>query len=503
MKKLKIKTEKLPQDIVRSAWVLAFGALAPMLDSTMVNIAINKLQIDLNTSLNMIQWAITGYVLALAVAIPVCGFFVNHFNGKIVLQVATIAFGLFSMFSGLAWNIQSFIFFRAIQGFSAGFLTLLMSTLLMKIAPKDKLGQLIAVVSTPLILGPIIGPVLGGLLVQYADWHWIFFVNIPIVVITVLLNLFFLQDFDPMNPESRLDWIGTLLLALGSTGLIYGLMKGSDNASHFFNSPMLLFSSLGLLVFIIYGIYNHLKDNETVLPLHFFKVKNFTAANIAVFLAGIASNGPMLLLPLFFQNTRSLSTIEAALMLIPQGIGMLIARPLLGKAIDRFGARPVVLVSLFITLLGTFPLVIAGDSTNLYWIGLVLFVRGIGVGGLIMPMMTDIFIGLKSKDIAAASVGNRIIQNLGSSFGSAIISAVVTSVITSQLAGQVTNSLNKLMNSTSTNSLPFTAIKVRALAQASKIVTLHAYQSGFAVSCFVLVLIIFPTFFLSSKLNTK
>ncbi|PCS01253.1 permease of the major facilitator superfamily [Lactococcus fujiensis JCM 16395] len=140
MKKLKIKTEKLPQDIVRSAWVLAFGALAPMLDSTMVNIAINKLQIDLNTSLNMIQWAITGYVLALAVAIPVCGFFVNHFNGKIVLQVATIAFGLFSMFSGLAWNIQSFIFFRAIQGFSAGFVTLLMSTLLMKIAPKDKLG---------------------------------------------------------------------------------------------------------------------------------------------------------------------------------------------------------------------------------------------------------------------------------------------------------------------------------------------------------------------------
>lgn len=156
----------------------------------------------------------------------------------------------------------------------------------------------------------------------------------------------------------------------------------------------------------------------------------------------------MLLLPLFFQNTKGFTAIEAGLMLIPQGLGMMATRPLIGKMIDRLGARPVVLVSIAISLLGTVPFIFVQENTNLIWLGLVLFIRGMGIGGLQMPMMTDIFIGLDKQDIPGASVGQRIIQNVGSSFGSAVISAVVTAVVTSEIAGQMTTKLHQLASST-------------------------------------------------------
>lgn len=499
-KSKKNEKEKLPKELTRNAWILVVGAIAPMLDSTMVNIAINKLQSDLHTSLDMIQWGITGYVLALAVAVPVCGYVVNHIDGKKVMQWSLLSFGLFSFLSGIAWNIDSFIIFRAVQGFPAGFITLLMTTLLMQITPPDKLGQLMAVVSTPIILGPIIGPVLGGAIVSGANWHWIFYVNIPVVIIAVLLNHFYLSSFKPFNPKAKLDWFGTLLLAGGSVGLIYGMMKGSTNAKNFFNSQMITFVIIGLALFVIYGIYNRIRKNNTVLPLRFFKSKNFTAANIGIFLAGIASNGPMLLLPLFFQNTKGFTAVEAGLMLIPQGLGMMMTRPLIGKMIDRMGARPVVLVSLATSLLGTIPFIFVHENTNLIWLGLVLFVRGMGIGGLQMPMMTDIFIGLDKQDIPGASVGQRIIQNVGSSFGSAVISAVVTAVVTSEIAGQMTTKLHQLA-AMHTNLTP--TVIARAKTSVEKAVTLNGYQLGFLVSSIVLIVIAIPAMFLSQKKVNK
>lgn len=512
MAKEKKTKEKLPKSLTTPAWILAIGAIAPMLDSTMVNITINKIQHDMHTSLNMIQWAITGYVLALAVAVPVCGYLVNHFDGKRILQFSTIGFGVTSVLSGLSWNIDSFITFRALQGLSAGMITLLMTTLLMKITPPDKLGQLMAVISTPIILGPILGPVLGGVIVQYSNWHWIFFINVFVCIIAVALNMWKLPKFEPMNPESKFDWFGTLLLAGGSIGLIYGMMKGSENAKNFFNNQMLTFVGIGLALFVIYVIYNIIRHDDTVLPLRFFKNMHFSAANIAIFFAGIASNGPMLLLPLYFQNTRGFSVIDAGLILIPQGVGMLISRPIIGKMIDRYGARPSVLLSAAISLLGTIPFIFIQANSNLWWLGAVLFVRGLGVSGLLMPAMTDIFVGLDKKDIASASVGQRIIQNVGSSFGSAVVSAIVTAIVVSKnLSSKVTTYAKHLQthvvaHAAATHTAPsasaIAGIKTQAAAYGSRLLkeaTLNGYQMAFLLASIVLVVIAICALFMSSK----
>ncbi len=147
----------LPKEVLTAAWAIALGAIAPMLDSTMVNIAIGKLTKDFNTTLDTIQWSVTGYVLALAIAVPVSGWLMNKYNGKKIFIGSVIAFGVISVFAGMSRDVSSFIVFRLLQGFSAGIMTPLMSTLLVKTADPENLGKVMAIVSTPMIFGSILG----------------------------------------------------------------------------------------------------------------------------------------------------------------------------------------------------------------------------------------------------------------------------------------------------------------------------------------------------------
>jgi len=466
MSKDKTGGQGLPKEILAAAWAIALGAIAPMLDSTMVNIAIDKLTKDFHTTLDTIQWAITGYVLALAIAVPVSGWLMNKFNGKKIFVGAVIAFGVISVFAGISWDISSFIFFRLLQGFSAGIITPLMSTLLVKTAGPENLGKVMAIVSTPMIFGPILGPVIGGFIVQGASWHWIFFINIFIVLIAAPLMMKTIPDFEPFNKDSKLDILGIIDLSFMSAALIYGITKAADHAS-FNNSETILWVGIGLVLAVIYLIYNRIKKNQTVLPMNLFTHKSFLASSIGLFLANISVMGPMLILPLFFQTFRHFTAIEAALALIPQGIGMLVTRPMIGKMIDKIGAKYVVMVSLILSLIGSIPLIFITDKTSMIWISIILFIRGTSFGGIMLPLTSDAYTGLESKQLPEAGVGINIIENLGSSFGSAVIATTVATVIQgSQYT--ITNGLK-------------------------------GYHAGFLLSAIILAVIFIPSLFLTHK----
>ncbi|WP_178022082.1 DHA2 family efflux MFS transporter permease subunit [uncultured Paenibacillus sp.] len=462
------KERELPKEILVAAWAIALGAIAPMLDSTMVNIAIDVLIQDFHTTLDIIQWSITGYVLALAMAVPISGWLMNQFNGKKIFIGAVVAFGVISVFVGFSWNIFSFILFRLLQGFSAGIITTLMFTLLVKTAGPDYLGRVMAIVSTPMILGPILGPVLGGFIVQGASWHWIFFINVLIVLVAAPLMMRRIPDFEPFNKGSKLDVLGIACLSLMSAALIYGITKAADHAS--FNNPeTLLWVGIGLALAASYFAYNRSMKNQTVLPMNLFAHRSFLASSVGLFLANMAIMGPMLILPLFFQHFRHFTAIEAALALIPQGLGMLVTRPLIGKMIDRIGAKYVVMFSLVLSLIGSIPLIFITDRTSMVWISLVLFVRGTSVGGINLPLTSDAYTGLDDHQLPEAGVGINIIENLGASFGSAVIATVVATVVQG-LQPTVANGL-------------------------------IGYHAGFFVSTFVLILIFIPGLFLTHKRN--
>ncbi|MFT8361547.1 MAG: MDR family MFS transporter [Sporolactobacillus sp.] len=466
MTKIKDKEQRLPKEILTASWAIALGAIAPMLDSTMVTIAVHQLTRDFNATLAIVQWSITGYVLALAMAVPVSGWLMNQFNGKRIFIHAVIAFGVTSLLAGMSWNISSFIFFRLLQGFSAGIITPLMFTLLVKTAGQENLGRVMAIVSTPMIFGPILGPVIGGLIIQATSWHCIFFINVGVVLLAAPLMMKTIPEFTPFDKTSRLDFFGIIDLSAASAALIYGITQAASHGS-LTNRETVLWVGIGLSAAAIYVVYDRIRKSKTVLPMRLFTHKRFAAASFGLFLANAAIIGPMIIFPLFFQSFRHFTAIEAALALIPQGVGMLVTRPLIGRMIDQIGAKYVVIVSIILSLVGSIPLVLITAKTSMVWISILLFIRGTSVGGINLPLTSDAYTELADKELPEAGVGINIIENLGSSFGSAIIATAVAS----RAQGAHPIAANDL----------------------------NGYHAGFFISVLGLALLLIPSFFLTHK----
>ncbi|MNC09452.1 putative transport protein HsrA [compost metagenome] len=464
------KEDKIPKSLLTIALVLVLGAIAPMLDGTMVNIALNDFSMAFHASLDNIQWIVTGYVLATGIAVPFSGWLIQRFDGKKVYIAAQIVFLMGSITSGLSWNLTSMVVFRVIQGFGAGLIIPLLTTLLMQVSGQEKVGRLMSIVGLPIVLGPIVGPVIGGVLVDYLSWHWIFFVNVPVVFISLYFITTKLPSFPPANQQARLDWFGILILGAISVSLIYGITEAAHRAG-FNNTRTISFILVGAILTIIYAIYAAKNKKNVVVPLNLFRHRSFSGSFCGLFLAGIGTNGPMLLLPLFFQNVRNDSIILAALSLIPQGVGMLLARPLIGRMIDRIGAKIVVIISIAISLVGTIPFIWVDQNTNYWILAAVLLIRGIGVGGVTLPLMSDAYTGLTKMQIPQASIATRIIQNIGGAFGSAVLATIVASQI------------------------DHAALDVAQLTS--------AYQSGFLTASILIVVMIVPSLFLTNKMASK
>ncbi|SFG92034.1 MDR family MFS transporter [Sporolactobacillus nakayamae] len=465
-----LKLEPIPKNIMNIAWILVLGAIMPLLDSTTVNIAIKHLSHDFSVELDLIQWVITGYVLAMAISVPLAGWAVQRFNGKWLMIGANLLFLAASIASGFSWSIHSLIIFRVIQGVGAGFIMTLVTALAVEIAGKNQMGRMMSTVGIPMILGPILGPVIGAIIVQFLSWRYIFFVNVPIGILAILLMILKLPHFTPANRKAKFDFIGIILLGTAAAALIYGITKAAKSSS-FNNSTTIAYIAAGAAILVGYMSYAAVKKEQAILQLHLFKSKNFSAVMIGLFLAGIATNGPMLLLPLFFQNIKGFSVLSTGLILIPQGVGMLVARPLIGKLTDKLGARHVVLVSLALAIVGTIPFVFINETSSLIVVSIVLFVRGMGIGGVTLPMMTDAYTGMIKQEIAQASVGTRLMQNIGGAFGSAVIATVV--------------------------SLP-----IQGKAPTTPLMT-TAYHNGFMLALILSLVLLIPTLFLTNKKSQK
>ncbi len=463
-----MKNEKLPKGIISISLILVLGALPPMLDATIVNIAVNDLAKLFSTTFAVIQWVITGYTLALGIAVPFSGWLMQKFDGKKIFMGALGLFLLASILSGAAWNIQSLIGFRVLQGFASGLLIPTLTTMIVRLAGAENLGRLMSIVGIPIVFGPIIGPIIGGLIMKHLTWHWLFFVNLPIGIIALLLMQWKLPKFEAADTKAKMDWLGIILLGLTSGMFIYGVTKIKGSGNSVTGVVSIVIGAVSIMTYIFYAWR---RKEHALIPLKLFQSKNFCASFVSLFLAGFATNGPMLLFPLFFQNVRGLSVITSALWLIPQGAGMLITRSLVGKMTDKLGARLVVLPSIAITIIGTLPFIFFDTNTSQWLIWLVLLLRGMGVGGVTIPVMSDSYAGLEKTQIAQASVSTRIIQNIGAAFGSAILATVVSNFMSGKAA---------------------TAANLSG-----------SFHAGFMTSLIFMAVSIIPALFLSNKIKQK
>ncbi|WP_059047052.1 MDR family MFS transporter [Paenibacillus rubinfantis] len=444
---------KIDPAVMKVAWILLVGMLAPLFDTTIMNVAIDTLGNVLHAPVTSIQWVMTSYLLAIGLVIPISGWLVDRYGGKKMWILALSLFLVGSACCGLSWNVGSLIAFRVIQGLGGGLMMPIMQTVIVRAAGGANLGRIMAIVGLPVLIGPILGPVLGGVIIHNLDWRWIFYVNLPVCLIALFLSVKGLPKEDAANRPQKLDLLGLTLLSPSLVLMIYGLTKVSSEQG-FFKSPVLVPMAIGLLFMIVFCWYGFKKSDHPLIDLRIFKSKSFSASSCLLFISGLSSYAGMLLLPLYYQQVRGMSVLASGLLLIPQGVGMLLTRSLAGKLTDTIGSRWVVLGGTILTLLGTLPFALGAADTSEILLAISLIVRGGGLGGLMLPIMATAYEGLSKELIPHASSATRILQQIGGAFGASVFAVILQNQIHTQAA------LNTAYNHTFMWSVVFTVLSL-------------------------------------------
>ncbi|CCH76095.1 Drug resistance transporter, EmrB/QacA subfamily [Nostocoides japonicum T1-X7] len=410
---------------VITAFVLIAGGLAVIFDSTIVSIALDTLARELDVTVGTIQWVSTGYLLALGVAIPLVGWAQARVGGKRLWMIALAVFGLASIACSLAWDAPSLIAFRVVQGLGGGIMMPLMATLVIQQAggAGDGLGRVMALVSLPTALGPILGPTIGGAILHSLSWPWLFWVNVPFCVVGLLLAWRFLPADGPTG-RPRLDVVGLALLSPGLAGLLYGLSNVSK-AGGFGRFDVWGPAGAGLLLVAAFVAWSVPRPERALVDVRLLGRRAVGSSATLFILSAASLYGAMLLLPLYFQNVRGMTALQAGVVLIPQGVGTLLSRVTAGRLTDTVGARWVAFVGFGVLGLATIPFAYADASTSQWWLMGVLLVRGVGLGAVVIPVMSVAFIGLDRGEVPHASIITRLAQQLGGAFGTAILAVIL------------------------------------------------------------------------------
>jgi EmrB/QacA subfamily drug resistance transporter len=280
-----------------------------------------------------------------------------------------------------------------------------------------------SVVGLAMILAPIFGPTIGGLLIDHLDWRWIFYVNVPVGIIGVAMGMRLLPKVEEGVERTRLDRIGLALLATGVPLLVYGLaeigQRGTLAAPQAY-APLAIGATL-VVAFVVHA----LRAGEPLLNVRLFGERSFAAAAATTFVLGAALFGAMLIMPLYFQLVRGEDAVTTGLLLIPQGIGAAIAMGVSGRLTDRVGGGRVALAGLGVTLLTTVPFVALTATTSYFDIGAAMVARGLGLGLTMMPAMTAAYARLRPADIAHATPQLNVLQRVGGSVGTALLTVVL------------------------------------------------------------------------------
>jgi EmrB/QacA subfamily drug resistance transporter len=429
----------LPKDVRPIAIVVVVGAIMSILDATIVNVALQTLREDLHVSLATIQWVSTGYLLALAAVIPLTGWMAERFGPRRVWMTTVAAFVLTSVLCGAAWNAGTLIGFRVLQGLAGGMIMPIGMITLAQAAGPKRMGRVMSVVGVPMLLGPVVGPVLGGLLVDNLSWRWIFYVNVPVGAIGLVLAYKLLpvgrsagRASEAGHATPPLDKLGLLLLSPGVAAIIFGLSEVGTHRTLLVLSAWL--PILAGLATVTAFVVRATRIDHPLVEVRLFRGPGFSAAAATTFLVGAALFGSMILLPLYYQVVRGQSALDAGLLMIPQGLGAALGMNVAGRLTDRMGAGRVVPFGLLILAVGTIPYATIGGDTSYVVLMAGLFVRGLGLGATMMPAMAAAYATLDSgAQVPRATPMLNVVQRIGGSLGVAVLTVVLENALRTEV----------------------------------------------------------------------
>lgn len=418
--------EHTDAELWRTAGILLCAAVLAGLDATIVNVGIDAVARDLGAPLSTVQWVMTGYLLAVSVVMPLSGWASERFGAKRMWLCAVALFIVGSALCGLAWSAPALIAFRVVQGIGGGLMQPIGQAMVAQAAGPARMGRIMAVTSVPVLFAPVLGPVLGGLIVQGLDWRWMFLVNLPIGAVVLAVAARSLPPIGARMPQNRLDLLGLLLISPGLAAVVYGFT--AVGAGGGFAAPgALLPLLLGAALLIAYAVHALRGRGTPLIDLRFFARRGFAAATGNSFLLGASLYSSMLLIPLYYQQVQQVSALAAGLLLAPQALGTALTTYLAGRLADRFGPRPLLLAGIAASLLGTLAFTQLAAQPPDWLLTASLVLRGIGMGLTMAPGMAAVYRSVTRQEAPRAASALNVLNRVGGSLGTALLVVVLQS----------------------------------------------------------------------------
>ncbi|WP_425464878.1 MDR family MFS transporter [Paenibacillus piri] len=374
------------------------------------------------------QWAITGYTLALSAVIPLAGWMTDRFGTKRIFLITIGLFTLGSVLCSLAASPEQLVLFRVIQGLGGGMVMPIGYALVFKLAPEGKRGAVMGMLGVPMLLAPAIGPILSGWLVEYATWHWIFLINLPIGIIAILVGIRYLPRFEH-KAVPALDYLGMILGPAAFAMLAYGVNEGSHSWTSTQTITGLSIGGIALLLFIIV----ELRQKEPLLELRVFRSSDFTRGILIAWMLQIALFGAMVLIPLFLQDIRGYGPLKTGLVMLPQALASAFLMPIGGRLFDKIGARPLAMTGLGLITAGFVMLSRISPDTSLTYTMLSLVMLGGGSGLTMMPLNTHVLQSAPKRLVGRVTPLTTAAQQVMVSFAVAGLSGYLTSQLTGHM----------------------------------------------------------------------
>jgi EmrB/QacA subfamily drug resistance transporter len=394
-----------------------------LLDMTVINVAIPTLATEFNASTTTIEWVVTGYLLSLALFIPISGWMGDRFGTKRVFMAALAIFVTGSLLCGLSGSVEELIAFRVFQGIGGGMLTPVGMAMLFRAFPPSERAAASAILTVPITVAPALGPILGGYLVDYQDWRWIFFLNVPVGILTLIGSAVFLREETQANP-GRLDLPGFTLSGYGIVSLIYAL---SEAGQHGFDSGrVMLFGLTGIVALTAFTVVE-LRTAQPMLDVRLLRDKLFGASNFVMLVGTASIMGVFFVLPIFLQTQKGISAFDVGLLTFPMALGVALMAQPASKMYPKIGPRRMMLVGFVGNLLMTATLALVGYETNDLWIAANMLVRGLFFGLMIIPLQAASFATISPEATGRASAIFNVSRQVAGSLGIAVMASILTS----------------------------------------------------------------------------
>ncbi len=395
-----------------------------VLDITIVNVALPHMQGELSATPDQISWVLTSYIVASGIFMPLTGYFTHRFGQRKFLFASIVGFALTSVLCGLSTTLSEIVAFRLLQGITGAALVPLSQSIMVATFPLEERGKAMAIWGIGVMVGPILGPTLGGWLTEYMSWRWTFFINFPVGIVSALLVLRYIPDSE--RSVRSMDWMGLVLMALGVAGLQYVLDRGAQD--DWFSSPMIQFAAyLSVIGFVGFFLHTRSYKGHALFSAQIFADRNFTTASLLMAFLGLGLFGSMLLQPLMLEGLMDYPTLTTGLTLAPRGLASMFSMMLVGRLINRVDPRWLITVGIIIFTVGSYQTTQYSLVMGIGWVVFPMILQGIGLGMVFIPLSTLAFSTLPQRYAAEAAGMYSLMRTIGSGIGVSIVATVLTS----------------------------------------------------------------------------